>query len=101
MKKPSEETMANIRRYEEVAHAVQSGVAMEMNVNPKPTEPKHLRVGVNMSKVDHAALVALLVEKGLFTDEEYTAALVKAVEEEKARYEQYLSHKLGTVVTLA
>ena len=53
--------------YEEAAHAMQSSVAHEMNLPHRqaPTEPKHLRVGVNTAMVDHAALAYLLIQKGI------------------------------------
>lgn len=82
------------------AHAMQSGVAMDMNINPKPTEPKHLRVGINSTMADHAGLVGLLISKGVFTEKEYLAAITQSMKEEKERYEAYLSEKLKSKITL-
>ncbi|RWE95732.1 hypothetical protein [Mesorhizobium sp.] len=87
-------------RYTAALHAMQSGVAMEMNHNPAPTAPKHLRVGINAAMVDHSALATLLIAKGVFTQDEYVAALAEAMEREKGRYEAHLSALLGTKVTL-
>ena len=74
---------------------MQSGVAAEQSAGSKDGTPKHLRVGVNASKVDHAALVQLLIDRGLFTEDEYTAALADAMEAEAKRYEERLSAKYG------
>lgn len=93
------------RRYLAAAHAVQAGVAMELNDDP-PTNsasaasPKMLRTGINLAMVEHGALVRLLIKKGLFTDEEYMAELVAGVEEEKRMYEERLSQRLGGKITL-
>lgn len=73
---------------------------MEMNFNSDPTSPKHLRVGVNTSKVDQSALVKLLINKGIFTEIEYEEALADAMEAEKRRYEIYLGEILNRKVTL-
>jgi hypothetical protein len=96
------------RRYHAAAHAVQSGVAMELadderhgNTNPS-TSPKQLRTGINMAIVSHGALVRILIAKGLFTEEEYFAELVAGVEDERRQYEERLSARFGgkTKITL-
>jgi hypothetical protein len=91
-----------MNRYESALHAMQSGVAMEMNDPDRAsaTEPKHLRVGINAAMADHAGLVTLLIEKGVFTMEEYLAAICGSMEQEKKRYEKSLSAKLGKIVSL-
>jgi len=91
---------ANLTRYYAAAHAMQSGVAMEMNYNSEPTEPKHLRVCINSALVDQAALVNLLVDKGIITRTELLKALAHAMTEEKTRYERHLSELTGTKITL-
>ena len=88
-------------RYMQNAHAMQSGVAMMMNYDTSSVEPKHLRVGVNSAMSDNAALVQLLIEKGILTKEEYEKAIADKMEEEKAFYEQKLSQVLNRPVTLA
>jgi hypothetical protein len=93
-------TMNDEERYRAAAHAMQSGVAFEMSHNPKPTEPKQLRTGVNAALVDHAALADLLIEKGVFSKEEYLKALADGMEQEKARYEAHLTELTGTHITL-
>jgi len=87
-------------RYERAAHAMQSGVAMMMNYDPGPTNPKHLRVGVNSAMVEHSALGHLLIEKGLITEDEYVEAIIIFMEREVKTYERLLKEILGTEVHL-
>lgn len=83
-------------------HAVQSGIAMEMaRGEAADTQPKHLRLGVNTALADHGALVALLIDKGLFTLDEYQAKRLECWQREKASYEARLSERMGTNITLA
>jgi hypothetical protein len=89
------------RRYLAAAHAVQSGVAMELNDDPVSGTPKHLRTGLNMAMIEHGALVRVLIAKGLFTEAEYFAELVAGVEDEQRQYEARLSARHGTKITLA
>lgn len=93
------------RRYHVAAHAVQAGVAMEMNDDPpshsgSPVSPKMLRVGVNMAMVEHGALARLLIKKGLITNEEYMTELVAGVEDEQRAYEERLSARYGGKIEL-
>lgn len=90
----------NEGRYLRAMHAVQSGVAAEMNIDPGPTEPKHLRVGVNSALITASALVGLLISKGVITADEYDQALADCAEEEQRAYEQRLSEHFGRKVTL-
>jgi hypothetical protein len=89
-------------RYLAAVHAMQSGVAMEMN-DPaiKATDPKHLRVGVNSAMCDHAALIRVLVAKGILTEAEYVEAVADEMEREQARYEDRLTEKYGRTIKLA
>lgn len=89
------------QRYEAALHAMQTGVQMEMNFNSRPTDPKHLRVGVNSAMVNDQAIANLLMAKGIITQEEYAEAVTVAMETEAARYEKHLSDHYGTKVTLA
>lgn len=73
--------------YEKAAHAMQTGVAFLMERGDNATSPKHLRVGVNSAMVEHAALVRLLIGKGVITDEEYTHSLRLEMEAEAAHYQ--------------
>ena len=88
-------------RYNAAAHAVQSGIAMLMHHRPSIAEPKHLRVGIDTAKAEQAGLALLLINKGVFTLEEYQQAMADAMEQEKARSESELSELLGTQVHLA
>lgn len=84
------------------AHAMQSGVAAEMNAGmPAATEPKHLRVGVNMALIDSAAIARLLIRKGIITEVELAEALADQTEEEKRSYERRLSEHYRRPVSLA
>ncbi len=96
--KTTMETM--MLRYGRALHAMQSGVENERQINPRPTDPKHLRVGVNAVMCDHTALVRLLISKGLITEDEYITAIAEEMEREKERYEQRLSNHFGRPVTL-
>jgi hypothetical protein len=92
----SDETAEQARtRYLAAAHAMQSGVAAKMEIDPSETTPKHLRVGVNAAMSDQGGLAALLVAKGVITEEEYVAAMADAMEREKALYEEWLREHLG------
>lgn len=87
-------------RYTAASHAMQSGVAQSMEIDPASTTPKHLRVGVNSAHVSDSALVELLIDKGIFTREEFYTALADAMENEVASYEGELSMHYGTQVRL-
>lgn len=91
----------DISRYENAAHAMQSGVAFKMNYNPKETESKHLRVGVNSAMVDCGSLAKLLIDKGLITEGEYLKAIADGMEREAALYQTECSKLVGGPVTLA
>lgn len=82
-------------RYHALAHAVQTGVEYTMHRTPKETEPKHLRVGVNLGLVNSSALAQLLMQKGLITEREYAEALVLGVEREVEGYRHKLAEIYG------
>jgi hypothetical protein len=87
--------MSDRQRYLDAAHAMQSGVAAKMPIDPSETQPKHLRVGVNSAMVDTAALAGLLIAKGLITQDEYVTAVADGMEREKALYETWLTDRMG------
>src|ERR1700677_3493094 len=97
-------------RYMKLAHAVQTGVAMtlaidhpevaDINSNQNLREHKHLRTGIDTSKSDHGALVKLLIEKGIFTQDEYLDALLIMIQQEKEAYERKLSVHFGKQINL-
>lgn len=74
--------------YEEAAHGVQSAIAKDMADGRKATEPKHMRTGIDMSKADMLGLVTLLIEKGVFTSDEYIEAVRLSANEELAMREE-------------
>lgn len=88
-------------RYLAAAHAVQTGIGALMahaerygNRLPR-CEPKHLRAGIDLSKSDLGGLATLLIEKGVFTEAEYTAALTTAAETEATNYTNEVRLALG------
>ena len=92
------------QRYENAAHAMQSGVKMEIEFEATIWSPedalKDLRVGVNAALVDSAGFAKLLIAKGIITKEEYTKAIADEMELEVKRYEERLSVKMGTKIKL-
>ena len=86
--------------YGAALHAMQTGVGFEMEQRSRPTEPKHLRVGVNTALCDQAGLIRLLVSKGIITEEEYLDAITAEMNAEVERYEKRLSEKTGSNITL-
>ena len=84
-------------RYTAALHAMQTGVMyqMEPGGNPNETTPKHLRVGVNAALIDSGALAKLLIDKGIFTLDEYQAALADMAERDVASYTKLVSKQLG------
>lgn len=86
-------------RYLKALHAMQAGVAIMMQRDPDSTSPKHLRVGVNSSFVEHAALARVLIDKGAISDEEYSRALCEEMENEVAAYETRIAESMGKTGT--
>lgn len=86
-------------RYLQAAHAMQTGVALEHARGSDDATPKHLRVGINSALVNDAALVRLLIDKGVLTLAEYERAVADQMEREVADYEARLS-ATGTQVKL-
>jgi hypothetical protein len=94
------------KRQAALLHAIQSGVACEQGLDEgegvpnAATSPKHLRTGLNAAMVEHAALVRLLIDKGLIAERDYFDAVIRELQAEVARYEERLSARLGAKVTL-
>ena len=90
------------RRWVAAAHKVQAGIAALMNMPGgfRSCEVKHLRVGIDTTKADIGSLARLLVSKGVFTEEEYLAAIADGMESEAADYEARVSEAFGKKVTL-
>lgn len=94
-------TARDVERYLAACHALQSGVAAEHARGSRDGEPKHLRVGVNTAKAEASGVARLLIAKGVFTEDEYVAAVADAMEAEVAAYEDRLSAAVGSTVKLA
>jgi hypothetical protein len=98
---PRQETAEQAQqRYLHHAHRVQAGVGMLLELDGSSATPKHVRTGINTGKVEHGALVDLLVRKGIITSEEYLTQVADAMEREADRYERELSEKLGSDIKL-
>jgi hypothetical protein len=99
-----------VEYYKALLHAVQTGIGWQiaienpecLNVNADPNlrAHKHLRTGIDGSKSDFGALAQLLISKGVFTEEEYTDAIIAGMEKEKAMFEKELSEHFGKNITL-
>ena len=79
--------------YARAAHRVQTALAFMPNAGVM--EPKHMRVGIDMSKADIGAIVALLLEKKIFTEEELYDKLIEYANLEADSYENELSSQLN------
>lgn len=92
----------SIERYQSAIKRMQSGVAMDLSLrmDDRSTAEKHLRVGVNSALVQNGALVTLLIEKGLITEQEYFEHMAKKMEDEVRHYETLLTKRLGKTVHL-
>jgi len=87
--------------YARLGHAIQSGVAFEQEHGSTDGTPKHLRVGVNTSKCDQAALARLLISKGVITNDEHMQSVIDELKAEVARYEERIEKNHGIKITLA
>lgn len=90
-----------LRRYNELAHAVQTGIAFLIENGDTLATPKHLRVGLDMRAADAGALGRLLISKGVITEREYLTAMVEGAAMEAHSYAEAVQKKLGRRVTLA
>lgn len=75
-------------RYEQAMHGVQSAIAFEIGRGDSTIpDPKHLRTGIDSAHISQGALAELLIEKGVFTREEYVAKCAHFAELELLGYE--------------
>lgn len=96
--------MGLTEEYLSLAHALQSGVAMDISgvgEDNSAASPKHLRVGVNMALVEIAALWQLMMDKGILTEEELRRSSINQLRIEVERYERLLSERTGAKIKLA
>ena len=97
----TDEEQRCLDRYQRLGHAIQTGIKILLEANAtRDCEPKHLRVGINLSKVDHAAMVSLLIKKGIITQTEYFAALEEFALREAESYERQVQLVLGDKFTI-
>jgi hypothetical protein len=97
----SEQTFEFAREALALSHAIQTGVKFEMELNLNDAaDPKHLRTGVNVAFCDQSALVMLLISKGLITEDEYFEARIDILKKEVLLYQERLTERMGSPVTL-
>jgi hypothetical protein len=103
--------MSNLRDlgldYESAVHGIQSAIRFEFErmleqaalsgqVQEKLlAQFKHLRTGIDASKADQQGLATLLINKGVFTLEEYIEHMRLGVNEELARYTAHCIKEYG------
>jgi hypothetical protein len=86
--------------YMRLLHAMQTGVAYLMHYDPQETTAKHLRVGINARAIDHGALVKVLIDKKLITEEEYAEACKEFAARDVISYTERLEEHTGSKITL-
>ena len=96
---PTELELAQ-ERYLQTTWGMCSGVGYAMGFDQDETTPKQLRIGVNMALLRAEALLALLLEKDVFTELEWITTLTRVVENERVRYEALLTRYMGQPVEL-
>lgn len=57
--------------------------------------PKHNRVGIDNALIEHGALMALLIEKGIIKAKDYYEAQVEFLQRDVERYRSRLKEKYG------
>lgn len=87
-------------RYFAAAHAIQTGVMYDQQYGSEDGSPKHLRTGINLTKVEISALVTILIRLGLLTELEWSKELALQAEQEVKRYEKQVSQIIGKNITL-
>jgi hypothetical protein len=85
----------DVDRWIKAANAIVTGAGMDINTGGDAHMPKHLRSSVDMRAADQEGLAKLLIEKGVVTLDEYQKAIADSAEREKARYEEYLTKRVG------
>lgn len=95
-------------RYLAAAHRMQSAEALrivrsiqdQLAAGTSPVDvaarvAKHLRVGINSNAASQEGLARLLIQKGVFTLEEYSEAMVVAMEREADAWVEEVKRELG------
>lgn len=89
-------------RYEEALHGLQSAINFSLEVKGEAQtgcSVKHLRVGIDSLFATNLGLANLLMEKGVFTKEEYMEHMRLAANTELHRYQEMLSNYTGAELT--
>ena len=74
--------------YEQALHGIQTAIQHEISTGKsRKTEPKHMRVGIDSGHISDAALVTLLIQKGLIDETEFHESLRRQANAELADYE--------------
>jgi hypothetical protein len=89
-------------RYLAATHAVQTGVAllMQLDYHAAQTVLEYLRVGTGAAMVSCSAPGRLLTEKSFITEAQYFGLLADVMEAERDTYAGALMEFTGTGVTL-
>jgi hypothetical protein len=98
MSELSEQAKRDVDRYTAAMHGVQSAIALEIETVGAASagaNAKHLRVGINSCLVDSSAVAQLLMREGVFTEDEYFAALAAAAERELAEMTTRVRERTG------
>lgn len=95
-----------MEEYFKICHAIQTGVRAIIDIeNPNVDDAvkdmaKHLRVGVDTGKIEHGALLKLLVDKKIINIEEYENYVIEFLQRDVKTREQQLSQLYGRRTTL-
>lgn len=88
--------MTMTQRYLLAGHRIQTAIAVLMGYDSyTAADPKHMRVGIDLTKSDMAGLAQLLINKGVFTEAEYLEAVTVSAETEADTYEKEVQTALG------
>jgi hypothetical protein len=104
----SEECSRMVARMTALLHKIQTGILFtreweEMQGIPddrRSTGPKHLRVGVDQALIEHGALCALLIEKGIIKAKDYYETQIEFLERDVEAYTERLKERFGANFTL-
>jgi hypothetical protein len=91
----TEEKQKLREEYRALLHAVRRNVEYQLSIGSMECEPKWLRTGLNAAMCDHAGLVRLLSDKGVFAKAEYLEAVRDELRREVARYAEKAPKGMG------
>jgi hypothetical protein len=83
--------------YEKAAHRIPTAIAVLMGRDPDflQVQPKHLRVGLDLSKSDVDGLARPVIARGVFTEAAFADAITAFVEQKADAYENMQQSALG------